>query len=416
MSKTVWQSRRLRLLLLTIPIIIGVIAWIWWPRAHAGGPLRVTVVTFADMPGWGANDPRAPLSALRRSCQVLERSPSDRSMGGAGYAGTIAQWLPACRALPADGARADEVRRFFEKWFAPLAISAGGVTTGLFTGYYEPMLAGSRARSQRFQYPIYARPSDLVVADLGEFRNALAGQRIEGRVAAGRLEPYPARADIDAHGLPQAPIILYTDDPVSAFFLHIQGSGRVRFGDGTIARLAFAGTNGRPYTPIGRVLVAQGALDLSNVSLQTIAAWLRTHPKTARGIMEADQSYVFFSLSALGDPVLGSPGTEGVPLAPGASLAIDAQIHPLGAPFYLVTTVPDADPAKPDREFAKLLIAQDTGGAIKGAVQGDVFWGFGTQPQAIAGRMKSQGRLYVLVPKPVAATLAPYRDFPETAP
>lgn len=415
MNKTVLHFRRFQFLFLANLIAVGVVVWIWWPRGHAVGPLRVTVVAFADLPGWAGNDSRAALDAWRRSCQILARSPLDRPMGGAGYAGTIAQWLPACRALPAGNAQAEEARRFFERWFAPLAIGAGSVTKGLFTGYYEPMLAGSWSRSQRFQYPIYARPTDLITADLGEFKSALAGQRIEGRVETGRLEPYPARADIDAHGLPQAHVVLYTDDPVSAFFLHIQGSGRVRFADGAIARLAFAGTNGRPYTPIGRVLVAQGALDLSNVSLQTIAAWLRAHPKDARGLMESDQSYVFFSLSPLGDPSLGSPGTEGAPLAPGASLAVDARIHPLGAPFYLVATVPDADPSRPDREFSKVLIAQDTGGAIKGAVRGDVFWGFGALSEAIAGRMKSQGRLYVFVPKPVAATLAPYKDFPEAA-
>ena len=416
MDRAVRQSHLLWLFFLGYLIAFGAVAWLLWPvqRAVPGG-LRVTPVSFSDLPGWSASDPRDALKAWRRSCAVLAKSFPGQPMGGTGYAGRVAQWLPVCRATPPDTASADAVRAYFGNWFVPLAIGAGGDTEGLFTGYYEPELAGSRQRTRRFRIPIYGRPDDLVVADLGRFRVNLAGQRIAGRVDGNRLVPYPSRADIDAQGLPHAKILLYTDDPVSVFFLHIQGSGRVRFAGGNVTRLAYAGTNGRPYTSIGRVLVAHGALELANVSLQSIAAWLRSHPHAARGVMEADQSYVFFSASPLGDPALGSPGTLGAPLTPAASLAVDAQLHPLGAPVYLDTTIPDADPAKPDCRFAKLLVAQDTGGAIRGPVRGDVFWGFGAVAEAIAGRMKSRGRFYVLVPKQIAAALAPYKDFPATS-
>jgi membrane-bound lytic murein transglycosylase A len=324
----------------------------------------------------------------------------------------VAQWLPTCRAAPSDPVSAGAARAFFETWFSPLAIGAGSATSGLFTGYYEPELAGSWRQTQGFRVPIYGLPGDLVSVDLGRFRSDLAGRRIEGRLDGDRLVPYPTRAEIDAQGLVEARTLLYADDPVSVFFLHIQGSGRVRFSDGSIERLAFAGTNGWPYTAIGRILVARGALDFPNVSLQTIRAWLRAHPLDARRVMEADRSFVFFSLAPLGNPALGSPGTEGVPLTPAASLAVDGRLHPLGAPVYLSTTVPDINPSRPDRNFATLLVAQDTGGAIRGPVRGDVFWGFGALAQEIAGRMKSRGRFFVLVPKPVAAACAPYKDFP----
>ncbi len=416
MDGAVRQSPLLWLFFLVYVIAFGAVAWLLWPVQRAiPRALRVTPVTFADLPRWPASDPRDALEAWRRSCAVFAKSSLGQPLEGAGYAGRVAQWLPACRATPPDTAPADAVRAYFENWFAPLAIGAGADTEGLFTGYYEPELHGSWRRIRRFQIPIYGLPDDLVVADLGRFRVDLAGQRIAGRLDGNRLVPYPARADIDAHGLPHATILLYTDDPIPVFFLHIQGSGRVRFADGSVMRLAYAGTNGRPYTPIGRVLVAHGAMELANVSLQTIRTWLRSHPHAARGVMETDQSYVFFSASPLGDPALGSPGTLGAPLTPTASLAVDGHLHPLGAPVYLDTTIPDADPAKPDHRFAKLLVAQDTGGAIRGAVRGDIFWGFGAVAETIAGRMKSRGRFYVLVPKQIAAALGPYKDFPGTS-
>jgi membrane-bound lytic murein transglycosylase A len=410
------RSRVLWLLFIANLFAVGAVAWLSWPAEHViSRALRVSPVAFADLPGWMASDPRGALAAFRQSCAVLGRQLPTQPMGGAGYAGSVAQWLPACRAIPTGSVSVFAVRSYFETWFAPLAISAGGVSQGLFTGYYEPELAGSWSRTQRFQIPVYGVPDDLVFADLGRFRSNLAGEHIAGRLDGHRLLPYATRADIDARGLPRARILLYTDDPVRAFFLHIQGSGRVRLADGSVVRVAFAATNGWPYTAIGRVLIASGALDRSKVSLQTIAAWLRANPQAARNVMEDDRSFVFFSLTPLDDPTLGSPGTETVPLTPAASLAVDAHLHPLGAPVYVVATKPDADPARPDQAFAKLLVAQDTGGAIRGPVRGDVFWGFGAQPEAIAGRMKSRGRFYVFVPKPVAATLAPYRDYPGSA-
>jgi membrane-bound lytic murein transglycosylase A len=282
-----------------------------------------------------------------------------------------------------------------------------------FTGYYEPELSGSRLPAPRYHVPIYGRPKDLVTVDLGSFRRALQGEHIAGRLEGTKLVPYATRGDIDAHGLPTAPVLLYTDDPVSAFFLQIQGSGLVKLTSGETVRLAYAGKNGRPYTPIGRVLIAQGALARKDVSLQTIRAWLNAHPSAAPSVMEADQSFVFFEIAPLGDPTLGSPGTEGAPLTPGGSLAVDERFHPFGAPIYVATTVPDPNPAKPDQSFQRLLIAQDTGGAIKGPARGDIFFGAGAYAEAIAGRLNAHGEFFVLVPKAAAAALGAGKAFPE---
>ncbi|HUJ04216.1 MAG TPA: MltA domain-containing protein, partial [Rhizomicrobium sp.] len=240
--------------------------------------------------------------------------------------------------------------------------------------------------------------------DLGRFRPDLKGVRIAGRVVGQTLEPYSSRAEIDADGAPNAPVLFYASDPIAVFFLHIQGSGRVILDDGSVMRVSYAGQNGHPYTAIGRTLIDRGALAKEDVSLQSIRAWLKVHPDQARDVMETNASYVFFREQKLGDAKLGSPGTENVPLTPGASIAIDARLHPLGAPFFIASDVAELG----DR----LVIAQDTGGAISGPVRGDVFWGFGKKAEDVAGQMKAQGRLYVLLPKALAARLGARKDFP----
>ncbi len=409
------NAAQIRLVLFIFLALLIAAGTVWYFRQLPGtavGPLRLTPVSYSDLPGWSDNDARGALAAFRRSCAVLSKSSATSAMGGAGYAGTVGDWQGACSAAPSGSVTAAAARNFFEAWFAPVAIGAGSDAQGLFTGYYEPELHASRTKTDAYRTPIYGLPDDLVSVDLGLFKSALHGERIAGRVEGHRLVPYATRADIDANGLAHAPVLLYADDSIAVFFLHIQGSGRVRLPDGSYLRLAFAGVNGRAYTPIGRTLIAQGALDRQSVSLQTIRAWLLAHPDQARGVMERDDSFVFFQETPLGDPALGSPGSEGAELTPKASLAVDPHLHALGAPYFVAATSPDPDSAKPDSTLDRLLIAQDTGGAIKGPVRGDVFWGFGPSAEAIAGRMKSPGRLFVLLPKRLASALAPYKDYP----
>jgi len=391
-------------------VAAAVLAW-WLTRPPVAGPLRLTPVAFADLPNWNTTDMRAALAAFRRSCEEIRKRPPLSAMGGEGYAGTAGDWFAACNAAPSH-ADAAVARRFFESRFAPVAVGAGEVRQGLFTGYYEPELRASRTRHGPYRTPLYGLPDDLIAADLGRFRESWKGEHLAGRIEGRTLVPYPTRADIDAHGLLAAKVLLYAADPIAAFFLHIQGSGRVTLDDGSAIRLAYAGANGRPYTAIGRTLIEDGELDRAGVSLQAIRAWLKAHPDRARAVMESDQSYVFFREAPLGDPALGSTGSEGTPLTPRASLAVDPKLHPLGAPVFVAATAPDPDPSRPDRDFDALLIAQDTGGAIAGPVRGDVYWGFGKAAESIAGRMKAHGAMFVLLPKPLAAKLAPHRDYP----
>ncbi len=409
-------------------IILGFLAaagfglWLAWQLLHPKpGPLRLMPVAFPALPGWQGADPRPALAAFGRSCAAIEKMPAAAPLGGAGYAGTARDWQGVCAALPpspdSGGPLAPAAaRQWFEARFQPVQVSAGQVRQGLFTGYYEPQLAASRSRHGAYRIPVYGLPDDLITIDLGQFRPALKGTRLAGRLKGRRLVPYPDRAEIDAKGLPTAPVLFWAKDPVAVFFLQIQGSGRAVFDDGGVARVAYAGQNGQPYTAIGRTLIQMGAIPRQQMSLQSIRAWLLAHPADARKVMEGDASFVFFRMLPLVNPALGADGSEAVPLTPRASLAVDARLHALGVPVYVAATAPDPDAAEPDRPFDRLLVAQDTGGAIAGPVRGDVFWGFGKKAEAIAGRMKAPGAMYVLLPKPLAAKLGVQKDYPETAP
>jgi membrane-bound lytic murein transglycosylase A len=389
--------------------LVGLIlaaGWLWWAlRPPVPGPLRLTKTSFAALPGWQESNPGAALAAFVRSCAAMDRQDAAAAMG---YAGNIADWRAPCRAAQAASTATAHV--FVEHWFMPVQISAGDVKDGVFTGYYEPELFASRTRHGAFQTPVYGIPDDLVSVDLGAFRPNLRGEHIAGKVEGGRLVPYATRAQIDAEGVPQARILFYADDPIAVFFLHIQGSGRVRFDDGSRGRVSYAAQNGLTYTPIGRTLKLRGALEPGKISMQSISAWLHANPSAARQVMETNASYVFFKEEPIGDPALGAKGAEGVALMPGASLAVDARLHAMGVPFFVSTTLPDAKPLQ------RLFIAQDIGGAIRGPVRGDIFFGFGREAERLAGAMNQTGRLYALLPKSVAARLADRTDYPASAP
>jgi membrane-bound lytic murein transglycosylase A len=369
-------------------------ALVWWlTRPPVAGPLKLTPVTFADLPDWAKSDPRPALNAFRRSCPMLAGGQGPRGIGEYGVIST--DWQAVCAAATIIYPSAIDARGYFERWFSPFAVTAGEVKDGLFTGYYEPELHGSRTKHGRYQTPVYGLPSDLVGIDLSQFPSALSTQRIAGRIDGAKLVPYATRAEIDVKGLKPAPVLFYGDDPVAVFFMHIQGSGRVVFDDGKVVRVAYAGQNGWPYTAIGKTLIAEGAMTRDRMSMQAIRDWLRAHPGRARKIMESDASFVFFRELPVGNPALGSPGAEGASLTPGASIAVDMKIHPLGVPFYVATRMPDSK-----TDLHRLFIAQDTGGAIRGPVRADIFFGFGPDAELQAGGMKQTGQLYVLLPKP----------------
>jgi len=347
-------------------------------------------VGFDALPGWNADDQSVALAAFRRSCDKPAESRGPLKI-------TRADWRAPCAAAQEVGAGdRDAAREFFERWFRPFSIAGGAKDSGLFTGYFEAELRGARRRGGRYTVPIYRLPDDRVTVDLSRFDPALTGKRIVGRVDAGALRPYYARADIAAGALSgREQELLWVDDAIDAFVLHVQGSGRVILPDGAVVRIGYAGSNGWPYRSIGRALIDRGALRPGNASWQDIRRWIDANPDQAKALLAVNRRYIFFR-EIDGD---GPIGAAGVALTPGRSLAIDPRFMPFGAPVWLDTVWPN----QPDKPLRRLMVAQDSGGAIHGVVRGDFFWGYGAKALASAGRMKSQGRYFVLLPKSAAA-------------
>lgn len=364
--------------------------------------MQLSPVGFDRLPGWSNEKPAEAVPAFLAGCAALANSP-DQPLGGGGEAatrgGSPPQWRAACdaaRALPPDDAAA---RAFFETYFQPWAITGNGNPNGLFTGYYEPEVRGARSPGGSYSTPLLGRPTDMLQVDLGDFAPDLKGRQITGRLERGRLVPSWDRAAIEGGALDHQRLgILWLADPVDAFILQIQGSGRVRLDDGRVVRVSYAGQNGRPYVPIGRVLADRGQIPLDQVSLQSIRAWLNAHPADADEVMNQNPSYVFFREIIGVRPEEGPPGSLGAPLTPGRSVAVDRSYIPLGAPLWLDTT----DPVTGSR-LQRLVMAQDIGGAIKGPVRADLFWGWDAEAEDKAGRMRQPGTDFVLLPRAVRA-------------
>ncbi len=363
--------------------------------------LRLTPARFADLPGWAEDRMAEALPALKRSCVRILELEAGAAIGPRAVGGTAGDWREACSALEArHSADDDGVRALLEAHFAPVEVAAGGDSEGLFTGYYEAELDGTRALSPHYPVPLYRRPADLLAANLGSFADDLAGRTIFGRIEGDRFVPYASRTEIDGGALAGRGLeLLWLADPVDAFVLHVQGSGRIRLAEGGTTRVGFAAANGYPFFAIGRALIERGALSKDKASMQEIRAWLKAHPEEAQAVMQRNRRYIFFR-EIEGD---GPIGAEGVALTTGRSLAVDTALLPLGAPVWLDTHWP----GEPTRPLRRLMVAQDTGAAIQGAVRGDVFWGTGEAALAEAGRMNSIGRYWFLVPKAVAARLKP---------
>ena len=340
------------------------------------------------------------MPAFLAGCAALARRP-DQALGGSGEAasrgGSPLQWSEACAAARALPPGDDAARSFFETYFQPWAITDNGDPKGLFTGYYEPEVRGARSPGGIYRTALLGHPTDMVTVDLGQFVPDLKGRHITGRLQQGQLVPYYDRTAIEGGALDHQRLgILWLANPIDAFILQIQGSGRVLLPDGRVARVSYAGQNGRPYVPIGRVLADRGQMSLDQVSLQSIRAWLSSHPDQATELMDQDPSYVFFRELTGARLNEGAPGSLGAPLSPGRSAAVDRGFIPLGAPIWLDTTDPLTG-----APLQRLMMAQDIGGAIKGPVRADVFWGWGAKAEEEAGKMRQPGTEYVLLPRAV---------------
>ena len=345
---------------------------------------------FAALPGWRADDLAAAFGAFLISAQaVVAQAPKTRAVGvpGEAIAGV------ARRALDGGVLSAEAARAFFESEFRPFLVrTAGG--SGFFTGYYEPEVNGSRVRTNRFTVPIYRRPDDLVDVDARSPPPGLSAGTSFARQTERGLAPYPDRRAIECGALAGRGLeLVWLDNPVDVFFIHIQGSARVRLADGALIRLAYAAKSGHPYTPIGRVLRERGALAAGAVTMASIRRWLAEHPDEAPEVMWTNRSFIFFRETPDGDPDNGPVGAAGVSLTAGRSLAVDRLLYTFHSPVFVDTSLPNG------RAFRRLMFAQDTGSAIVGPGRGDIFFGSGGAAGEVAGAMQAEGRFVLLAPR-----------------
>ena len=341
-------------------------------------------VDWTDLPGWQQDSVADAWPALLSQCARL---PAVEPL----WDGICEE---ASRLPTPDDAAA---RAFIEAYFQPHEIiGTDGSPEGLITGYYQPTLYGSLQPDARFAYPLYTRPDTLLQIELGDLFPSLKGKRVRGRLEGNRVIPFFDRSDIDGDRQPlKGNELLWVDSPYDAFFLQVQGSGIVELPDGSRVGVGYADQNGHQYVSIGKRLIEWGELTPEEVSLFTIRRWLEENPGRAATLLNENPSYVFFVRS---DVTEGGPrGSLNVPLTPERSAAVDRARIPLGTPVWLDTTLP-AEGGSPPAPYRRLLFAQDTGGAIKGPVRADVFFGNGDLAERLAGNMKQPGRLFALLP------------------
>ena len=336
---------------------------------------------WGDLPGWRNDDLTRAWPALQQSCKTLRNRTA---------------WQATCRASEAlSNPDTETLQGFFETWFSPHQIQqADGGLEGLVTGYYEPLLRGSRTRSWKYRFPLYAPPDDLLIVDLAALYPELKNQRVRGRLEGNKVVPYYSRAEVSGGKAPRiaGKELAWADDPVELFFLEIQGSGRLQFENGEVMRIGYANQNGHPYKSVGKWLIEKGELTAAQASMQGIKDWVRRNPERLSELLNTNPSQVFFR--ELPNNGNGPLGALGVPLTGERSIAIDPRGMPLGAPVWLATTQPNSS-----ETLNRLMLAQDTGGAIRGNVRADFFWGFGDEAGKKAGAMKQKGRMWVLLPK-----------------
>jgi membrane-bound lytic murein transglycosylase A len=341
---------------------------------------------WSAIPDWTTLDLTPSWPALQQSCHALRFKT---------------KWLAACAAaVKVDFADTSAQRIFYETWFTPFQVlNQDGTDHGLITGYYEPLLKGSRQKSDRFQFPIYGAPDDLLEIDMSDTYPQLKGLHLRGRLERKKVVPYFSRAEIDAGvSLLQGHELFWVENAVELFFLQIQGSGRIELEDGQRVKIGYAEQNGHPYISIGKKLIDMGELKPEEASMQSIKKWADNNPERLATLLGQNPSYIFFR--ELPDTLSAPLGALGVPLTNEYSLAVDPHTIPLGVPVFLSTTLPNSN-----EPLNRLMYAQDTGGAIKGAVRADFFWGFGEMAGIHAGSMKQSGRMWVLFPKGMEPTL-----------
>ena len=413
-SRPAGAPSRLRRLLL-VPMLLGPLMVAGCTEPSTTPALSLRRLAFTDLNGWQQDHVGEILPVLLAECERLGRLPVDmplidlpptghpagspdavnqpavqapEAIEAAGRAGLFRPACRAARALPSgDDAT---VRSYLETWFLPYEASDRDVVQANFTGYFEPEFPGALAQSPDTPVPVYGRPGDLV-----SVANPQPGQpAITGRVQAGRVVPYPTRAQIDQGALRGRNLeILWLHSPIDLFFMQVQGAGRVRLPSGQIVRLGYAGRNGQPYTPLGRVLIDRHQLEPAAVSMQSIRGWLESHTAEAPEVMQQNRNYVFFRSLDDVAPNQGPPGALGLALTPLRSAAVDRRFIPLGVPMFVETTLPSGAP------LDRLMLAQDLGTDVVGPTRADLFFGWGANAGRDAGAMHAGGRIVVLLPR-----------------
>ena len=354
-------------------------------------------IAFQEIAGWQDDNLLSAFDAFRRSCLEI-RTEGRAFHRPVRFGGTRQHWLAVC----GFAARTKAPRNFFEANFLPFKVRDDKRPEGLFTGYYEPELLGSRIRNNDFSVPVYRKPDDLVALN----RDAENPDGLSyGRLIDGKPHSFFSRKEIEQGALSGRSLeILWLKDWSDAFFLHIQGSGRVRLQDGQTIRLAYSAKSGHAYTSIGAKLIERGEFTKEEVSMQALRRWFALHPQAARELMWENESFIFFRETEIRDPALGPVGAQQVQLTERRSIAVDRNYWMFGMPVWLDTEAPIGSGGSLE-SFRRLLIAQDTGSAIKGLSRGDVFWGSGESAEVAAGHMKAQGTMIVLLPHALARDL-----------
>jgi membrane-bound lytic murein transglycosylase A len=332
--------------------------------------LKLYPTDFQALSGWEQDNHALAYQSFKRSCQYWQKQANHKPMKGMFALGTLADWKPLCKLKVNSGFE----QQFFEQWFKPYAVNDNNRFKGLFTGYFIPQLNGSYNKTARYHVPVYAKPKSASLRRLTRqqiYNNGLKNKGLE---------------------------LLWVDSLVDVFFMEVQGSGRVKMEDGRLQGLSYAGTNGRAYFAIGKTLVDNEEISREAISMQTIRAWIAEHPEEGLKLMAKNRSYVYFRLTKV-KPKEGAVGAMGQPLTAEHSLAIDRKHFPLGIPIWLEAT----HPVDKNKSVERLVMAQDTGGAIKGAIRGDLYWGEGESAGKLAGEMKSSGRYYLLLPRSLYA-------------
>jgi membrane-bound lytic murein transglycosylase A len=390
------------LVLLIIAFLVGFFLFYkkisLFPDTSKPVPFKLKKIKIEDLPGWNLINKIPTVQSFKKSCNGIMKKNGTEKMHVNGVYGHYEQWQQVCQAFKKlTNPNNHSFSRFVKKYFhAYQLISSSEKASAFFTGYYEPELQGSYKKDKRYNYPLYETPKNLIVSeDLGVFKKELKGIRIKGLIEKNVFKPFYNRKQIDTlkinsnHFKP----IVWVESDIDAFFLHIQGSGLVRLPNGNLIRVGYAEQNGHPYIPIGRLLIEKGIGTPKTMGMDLIKSWLQSNPEKGKKLMHENPSYIFFRKLKSEGPI----GTMGVPLTPEASLAIDKTYHALGVPMW----VSAEHPLKTGKKIHRFVIAQDTGGAIKGPLRGDLFWGPGKKAARYAGEMKSSGDLYVLIPKTV---------------